>query len=195
MYIPLVVLAAGTFFASYYLFRPMVSDANPAGFLVRSIDGNTLHNAHAKLAFLIGPAFLVGFAVAIFIYAKGLNLAETIAHHLKPIHRVLENKFYFDEVYGVVLVGGVHVLNAIAYAFDKYVIDGLVDLSAAVTERLSRFSGEDIDGRVVDGAVNTVGQTTWQLGNIARAPQVGRIRNYILFAACSVTVFVLLIVR
>jgi len=27
MYLPLVVLAAGTFFASYYLFRPMVADA------------------------------------------------------------------------------------------------------------------------------------------------------------------------
>ncbi|HOA73173.1 MAG TPA: NADH-quinone oxidoreductase subunit L [Phycisphaerae bacterium] len=195
MYIPLVVLAVGTVFSSYLLFRPMVAQAAPAGFLVKSIDGNALHAAHHALAYLVGPAFVIGFAIAIAIYRKGLGLAESLAKALRPAHTVLEHKFYFDELYGLALIGGVHGLKKVAYLFDQYVIDFLVNLSARITERLSRFSGEAFDARVVDGAVNAVGEGTWQLGGLVRAPQVGRIRNYILFAACGVTAIVLLVVR
>jgi NADH-quinone oxidoreductase subunit L len=195
MYVPLVVLAAGTFVSSYFIFRPLVADAAPDGFLVKSIDGNTLHNAHKILAMLVGPAFVVGFLIAIMIYRRGLDFAETIAYRLKPIHTVLEHKFYFDEIYGFVLVGGLHLLKNIAYAFDQYVVDALVNLAADVTERLSRFSGDELDARMVDGAVNGVGEGAFRLGDLVRAPQVGRIRNYILFTACSVAVVVLWIVR
>jgi NADH-quinone oxidoreductase subunit L len=195
MYIPLVVLAGGTIFASYWLFRPMVEHAAPAGFLVPSINGEELgHHLHKSLAFLVGPAFVIGFAVAIVIYRKGTGLAEAIASRLKPLHALLEHKFYFDEIYGWLLVGGLHLIKQVSYAFDQYVVDALVNLSAAVTERLSRFSGDDLDGGIVDGAVNAVGEGTWRLGGLVRTPQVGRIRNYILFAACSVTVVVLLVV-
>ncbi len=195
MYIPLVVLAGGTVFASYLLFRPMVADAAPAGFLVKSVDGDTLHAAHAALAYLVGFAFVIGFAVAIAIYRKGLALAERIASALRPVHTVLEHKFYFDEAYGLVLVGGIHLFNRLSYLFDQYVIDFLVNLAGRVTERLASFSGDALDARVVDGAVNAVGEGTWKLGGLVRTPQVGRVRNYILFAACGLTVIVLLIVR
>lgn len=195
MYIPLVVLAVGTVFASYLLFRPMVAAASPRGFLVYSINGDALHGAHAALAYLVGPAFVIGFAVAIVLYRKGLDTAERIATALRPVHSLLMNKFYFDELYGLVLIGGIHLLKNVSYLFDQYVIDSLVNLSARFTERLSRFSGEALDARVVDGAVNAVGEGTWQLGGLVRTPQVGRIRNYILFAVCGLTVIVLLIVR
>ena len=40
MYLPLVVLAAGTFWASYFLFRPMVANARTRhDFLIYSYDG------------------------------------------------------------------------------------------------------------------------------------------------------------
>lgn len=195
MYVPLIVLAAGTLFASYLVFRPLVDDAAPAGFLVPSVNGATLHHAHGMLAFLVGPAFVVGFAVAILIYRKGLGLAESIASRLRPVHTLLEHKFYFDELYGLVFIGGLRGLRKLAYLFDQYVIDFLVNFVAQATERISRFSGEALDTRVIDGAVNAIGEGTWQLGGLVRIPQVGRIRNYILFAACGVTVVVLLIVR
>ena len=195
MYVPLVVLALGTVFASYWLFRPLVEHAAPVGFLVKSVNGEELsHHVHQTLAFLVGPAFVFGFAVAIAIYRKGTDLAERIAFQVKPLHRALEHKLYFDEVYGLVLVGGLHLLTRVAYAFDRYVVDWLVNLSAAVTERMARFSGDDLDNGVVDAAVNGLGEGTWRLGGLVRAPQVGRIRNYILFAACCVTVVVLMIV-
>jgi NADH-quinone oxidoreductase subunit L len=202
MYLPLVVLAVGTFFASYTLFRPMVAAATPESFLTRAYDGAAAeaaeahgalidHGAHKALAPIVGGAFVAGFAIAWVIYRKGLATADALARSLRPLHTVLVHKFYFDEVYGLVLVGGTMALKAICYAFDKYVVDGLVNLSAWVTERVSRFSGVVLDSGAVDGLVNGVGRGTWELGGLVRSPQVGRIRDYILFAAGGVTVLVL----
>jgi NADH-quinone oxidoreductase subunit L len=202
MYLPLVVLALGTFFSSYYLFRPLVADAAPTPFLTAAFDGEATeaadahglligHTTHAALARIVGGAFVVGFFVAWVLYRRGLGLAEKLATALRPVHVLLSHKFFFDEFYGLVFVGGTMVLKAVSYAFDKYVVDALVNLSALVTERLSWISGTILDQGVVDGAVNGVGRGTWSLGGLARSPQVGRIRNYILFAAGSVAVVVL----
>jgi NADH-quinone oxidoreductase subunit L len=202
MYLPLVVLAAGTCVAGYCLFRPLVADAAPQPFLeTHAFDGVAAegaargtpidHAAHAALAKYVGLASVVGFTLAWLIYRRGLAIGEKLATALRPLHTLLVQKFYFDHAYGAVLVGGTLALKAVLYAFDKYVVDGLVNLSAYVTERLSWLSGVVFDQRVVDGAVNGVGRGTWELGGIVRKPQVGRIRNYILFAAGSVAVVVL----
>jgi len=180
----------------------MGADAAPHTFLTAAYDGEAAtaahahgvmidHNAHKALATAVGYAFVVGFLIAIIIYARGLALASKIAAALKPLHTLLEHKFYFDELYGLVLVGGTMGLKTISYAFDKYVVDGLVNLSAWITERLSWFSGMIVDQGVVDGAVNGVGKTTLGLGGLVRSPQDGRIRNYILFAAGSVAIVVI----
>ena len=43
---------------------------------------------------------------------------------------MLERKFYFDHVYDILLVGGTKsVLAKISYGFDKYIVDGLVNLN------------------------------------------------------------------
>jgi NADH-quinone oxidoreductase subunit L len=188
--------------SSYVLFRPLVAAAAPLPFLTAAFDGHAAdaahahgtlidHAAHGALAWAVGGAFVVGFLAAWLIYRRGLGVATKLATALRPLHTLLEHKFYFDEVYGTVLVGGTHALKAISYAFDKYVIDGLVNLSAWVTERVSAFSGIVLDQGVVDGAVNGVGRMTWDLGGLVRSPQVGRVRNYVLFAAGSVAVIVL----
>jgi NADH-quinone oxidoreductase subunit L len=202
MYVPLVVLSLGTFVASYWLFRPMVAQANPAPFLTLAYDANPPaagpaanaalidHRAHQFLAWAVGYSFLLAFIIAILIYRKAFAISSRIAAAVRPLHTLLEHKFYFDEVYGLVLVGGTMVLKAICYAFDKYVVDGLVNLSAWITERLSRFSGVVLDAGLVDGAVNGVGHGAFALGGLVRQPQVGRIRDYILFAVGGVTVLV-----
>ena len=202
MYLPLAVLAIGTFVSSYMLFRPLVADAAPQPWLTVAFDGEAAdaahahgalidHHAHAALAKYVGGAFVVGFVLAWLIYRRGLGVATALARVFKPLHVLLEHKFYFDELYGLVLVGGTLAIKGVSYAFDKYVIDGLVNLSAFVTERLSWLSGNLVDQGVVDGAVNGVGRGTWTLGGLARSPQVGRVRNYVLFAAGSAAVVVL----
>ncbi len=190
MVVPLVVLAAGTLVCGLVLFRPLVAEVAPAGLLAPTVDGHELHEVHHALMPIVGGAFVVGFAVAIALYARGLSLAAAIARRLRPLHRLLEHKFYFDELYGLVLVGGTHLLKGLCDLFDRIVVDGIVDALSASTVRLARFSGRDLDERVVDGAVNGVGRTTWELGGAAGSLQTGRIRLYILLAAGGVTAMV-----
>ncbi len=206
MYLPLVVLAIGTFVSSYFLFRPLVAEGavqmSTAPFLTMLYDGEAAtaehahgvpidHAAHRALVPAVGFAFVIGFVLAIAIYGRGLALATKLAAALRPLHTLLEHKFYFDELYGVVLVGGVAALRAVSYGFDKYVVDGLVNLSGLLTRVASWFSGVILDQGLVDGLVNGVGRVTYALGGLVRRPQVGRVRNYILFAAGSVAVVVL----
>jgi NADH-quinone oxidoreductase subunit L len=201
MYVPLIILAGGTILSGYVLFRPMVAEAIPEPFLTRIVDGAAHesygqvvaadHEAHAGVAWAVGGAFAIGFAVAIGVYRRGLAAAALVAQRLRPLHVLLVKKFYFDEVYGAVLVGGTMALKSLCYAFDRLIIDGLVDVSGWLTQRCSFLSGNVLDAGLVDGAVNAVGLGTWHLGGLARSPQVGRIRNYILFAAGGLAAVVL----
>ncbi len=202
MYVPLVVLAVGTLISSYFVFRPLVAEAAPKGFLVLVYDAShdaehgvaVGHGVHGALAAIVGGAFVVGFVLAWLIYRNGLATANLLAARFRPIHTLLVKKFYFDELYGLVLVGGVHVLKSVSYLFDKLIVDGIVNVSAAITARLAAFSGNVLDAHGVDGAVNAVGNGTWSLGGAVRTPQDGRIRNYILWVACGAAVLFVIVI-
>ncbi|HOW18815.1 MAG TPA: hypothetical protein PLC79_07235, partial [Phycisphaerae bacterium] len=178
MYIPLIVLAAGTFVSSYAVFRPMVEQAAPAGFLVPTFNPESHatagdhpapavrdehparleadrthapgglpvdHHVHAALMPIVGFAFVIGFAIAIAIYRRGLDLATTLATRLRPLHTLLVKKFYFDEVYGAVFVGGVMALRSIANWIDVYIVDGLVNAAGWLVRLLSLLAGDIFD--------------------------------------------------
>ena len=113
MYVPLVALAIGTLWASYFLFRPLIAEAAPeatAAAMVLATDGNVhteaINAAHHWLVWGVGGAFLVGFVVAIAIYGRGLQIAETIKQRAGLLYVILEHKYFFDEVYNFVLVKG-----------------------------------------------------------------------------------------
>jgi NADH-quinone oxidoreductase subunit L len=196
MYLPLVVLAIGALLCGYVWFRPMVFAADPDGFLVPTVDGEAgpgMHAVHGALVPRVGFAFVVGFALAIAIYARGLATATKIKEAIGPLHTILERKFFFDDVYNSLLVAGTVGLARLSRMFDNFVVDGLVNLSAAITERLSALSGLILDARGIDGAVNGLGNGAWNLAGILRRAQNGNIRNYVMFATGSAAAIVVLI--
>ena len=67
---------------------------------------------------------------------------------------------------------------------DKVLIDGLVNGSAYVTERLSHWDGV-FDKLGVDGLVNLLGQMVYVAGDRSRAIQTGKLRNYLMFLAVA----------
>jgi NADH:ubiquinone oxidoreductase subunit 5 (subunit L)/multisubunit Na+/H+ antiporter MnhA subunit len=193
MFRPLVVLAFMTIVSGWFLFRSYVSYAAPqAPALVPAIDGkdHALHAAHTWLPLLVGFAWIVGLAGAYRVYAGGLELAERLRQHplIRPLHALLWNKFYFDHVYDAVIVRGTRGVLAVgSRLFDNWVVDGLVNLSAWLTERISRFSGVVLDNMGVDGLVNGLARLCWTVGGALRTLQTGVIRNYVLLAAVGVT--------
>ena len=90
------------------------------------------------------PAFwlaLAGVIASWFLYLKSPDLPEKIKTALKPIHTVLENKYYFDKFNEAVLARGAHLLGqGLWKGGDAGVIDGLiVKGSVIVVHGLSRL--------------------------------------------------------
>jgi NADH-quinone oxidoreductase subunit L len=137
---------------------------------------------------------LLGVVLAWLTYSKGLISPVKAAQTLAPVHKLLLNKFYFDELYRATFVVGVLQLAAFGKWFDRVVLDGLADGSARWVARTAFFSGLTLDNRGVDGLVNGVAGAALVGGNLARKGQTGRVRNYILglttAGACVVVVFI-----
>ncbi len=204
MFIPLVVLAIGTFVSSYFLFRPLIADAArsaSAAPLVLALDGE-LHTAaigaaHHWLVYGVGFAFVVGFLLAIAIYARGISTAESIRRlpGVSLIHALLVRKYFFDEVYDFVWVKGCVMVARIARFVDTWIVDLIFNILAGATERLAVFSGMVIDKHGVDGVFNGISRTSMDVSDLVRGPQTGRTRNYVLFVAGVATVIVVCILR
>ncbi len=221
MFLPLVVLAAGTLWCSYWLFRPMIDDA--AGIATDSptvvaIDGEahdieeaakgamlTLtheagKNPHDWLKYGVGLAWMVGIGLAAFIYRDGLALAERCKRMFGAVHTALEQKLYFDHAYNGLLVGGTLTFGYIAGLFDKVFIDGAVNLVAMLTRWTGVFTGRQLDMPVqrgdvglVDAVANGVAATMLQIGTDIRRPQNGRIRTYVCLAAGTAAAALLIV--
>ena len=67
---------------------------------------------------------------------------------------------------------------ALSAAFDRYVVDGVVNGVAWLTRQASVGVGLH-DRYVIDGAVNGAGNLAHSIGAAARTPQTGRIRMYV----------------
>ncbi len=152
------------------------------------------HGFHTAATIIATAAMLLGVILAWLTYSKGLISPAKAAQTLAPVHKLLLNKFYFDELYRATFVAGVLQLAAFGKWFDRVVLDGLADGSARWVARTAFFSGLTLDNRGVDGLVNGVAGAALVGGNIARKGQTGRVRNYILglttAGACVVVVFI-----
>ncbi len=202
MYVPLIVLAVGTVFTSYFLFRPLIADAAAAATAASSVlaTSGAVHSeamkaAHNWLVYGVGGAFIVGFALAIAIYGRGLAMAESIRRLpiVSSLHTLLVRKYYFDEVYDLVLVKGCVFVARVARFIDTWFVDLLFNLAASATERLAAFSGLILDNHGVDGIVNGIAKSSIDFGHVVRTPQTGRIRNYVMFAAGVATIVLIVL--
>lgn len=113
--------------------------------------------------------------------------ARRTSERFGPVYNFLVHKWYFDELYEAVLIRPVMHLAATVAAFDRMVVDGLVNGAAWATERLSRISGL-FDLTFVDGLVNAVARLVYRLGDAGRSIQTGRLRNYLMVLSVAVVV-------
>jgi NADH-quinone oxidoreductase subunit L len=120
-----------------------------------------------------------GIGLAWLMYARRSLRPETFSEALGGApYRLVLNKYFVDELYGLVFVRGGVALCRLTAWFDLHVIDGVVNLSAAVVRGVARVSGL-IDLYVVDGAVNLVATVTQFVGRRIRNLQTGAISSYL----------------
>jgi NADH-quinone oxidoreductase subunit L len=98
-------------------------------------------------------------------------------------HTAIRNKYYFDEMYQATFVRGTLAAANCVGLFDKYVIDGLVNLVGWGTRVAVAGAVRLTDIWVVDGSVNLVAQAQKWAGRLTSILQTGRVQHYIAFTA------------
>ncbi|MCX7957566.1 MAG: NADH-quinone oxidoreductase subunit L [Deltaproteobacteria bacterium] len=137
------------------------------------------HSAEWIIMFLSVTVGVVGIYFAYRIYYRnGFEGAANIRERIGRIHYIVENKYFVDEVYGLLIIEPVRILSHLLSLFDKYVIDGIVNLCGKLTVIFANLDGL-IDRYVVDGAVNITAESIKFAGEKLRGFQTGRIQDYI----------------
>jgi NADH-quinone oxidoreductase subunit L len=124
-------------------------------------------------------------------YAGTLDPAEA-KDQFPGVHAFLTHKWYFDELYSVVLVRPALVVANWFKAFDLKVIDGFLHAVARGTVWLARGGGL-FDNGIIDGLANLIGNVFQNIGARLRGIQTGYLRSYVLFLVlAAVGIFLVL---
>ena len=175
MAMPLIVLAIGSVLAGYLnVPAALGGSAFLEHFLepslhvpaVEGMHGATEHAGHSlEMALMIVSSLIAigGIGVAAFLYLKRPTIPDAMAARFPGVYRFLVNKGYIDEVY------------------DAFVVQPITSLSEHVLWKA--------DARVIDGAVNGMGQIVAEGGGLLRQMQTGSLRMYavsVLFGAVMI---------
>jgi NADH-quinone oxidoreductase subunit L len=193
---PLWILAAGAVVAGFlWIPRASLFEAWLAPVTAGHHGGHHEHPPWSLELGLMGVSVMVaaaGILLAWAMYYRRALRPEVFSNALGGLpYRAVLNKWYVDEIYEFVIVGGLLALCRFAAWFDGAVIDGIVNASAAVTRLVSRVSGL-FDLYVVDGAVNGVATVTQFTGRRFRNFQSGAITWYVYVILLGVVGSVLL---
>lgn len=123
---------------------------------------------------------LSGIALAWLMYYKKKISADKIADKFKPLYTLLWNKWYFDELYDIIIINPIMALGRYMWDFDAKVVDGLVNLVGKLTMLWSDLKMW-IDVYIVDGAVNGAGWLVRMGASILKYLQNGSMQFYALF--------------
>jgi NADH-quinone oxidoreductase subunit L len=125
---------------------------------------------------------LVGFGFAMKLYKDARSpIPGRLKVRFPAIHRVVYNKYYVDELYQATVVRGTIACALICGWFDKYIIDGIVNLCGYATRLVAWLNGLH-DTYVIDGLVNGLAHVSGFLGRKLRTVQTGRIQAYLYVA-------------
>jgi NADH-quinone oxidoreductase subunit L len=111
------------------------------------------HGLELGLAFVSVLVALAGLYIAYIFYYKKPRTAAALAARAPALYRLVENKFYVDQIYSVLIVSPLLMFSRL-------------------------FLGGLIDGGIVDGAGAAAGGTTRGLSSLVRRIQSGNIRSY-----------------
>ncbi len=93
------------------------------------------------------------------------------------VFRVLNRKFYFDEIYGSTFGKLSYGLAWGWNLFDRYVLDGILRLIAAITVFFGRLNFI-IDDTVLNDGADAITDGTYSAGDGVRQVETGKIQDY-----------------
>src|SRR5688572_14655664 len=198
MTLPLVILAGGALLAGWIGLPAVFGGSRFAEWLEPVIAHGEHHGSHALELGLMGISIAVAATGALLGYLMYYRAAlspdrfATLAGG--AFYRLFHNKWYLDEIYQAVFVNGTLLLAQLFSAFDKYVVDGIVNGTASLTRFVSWLNGL-FDNYIVDALVNAVANFTFWAGNKFRRVQTGNINSYLYGILIAVVLAIIIKLR
>ncbi|MFN2214474.1 MAG: NADH-quinone oxidoreductase subunit L [Anaerolineales bacterium] len=192
MVLPLVVLAVFAVVAGW----PGIPEDFPVigGFIpnfVHEFVGETLAELPETIAFHWVPLVislvvsLGGLALGWWVY-RGLPVGaqDPLEKLLGPVYKLLQNKYYFDELYDYIFVRPAYWLaSTFTYLWmDRTIIDGFLHFVARIIFSLGGILRNYIDKPVINGFGDFVGESVKRIGRSGRFIQTGRVQQYMVMA-------------
>jgi NADH-quinone oxidoreductase subunit L len=132
---------------------------------------------------------IIGIVIARYFYHHKPEIPDSIEKSVKPLHGLLYNKWYVDEIYDFLFVNGLCKGGGLALgAFDRNVVDGGVNGAGWLTRFSSRISIW-WDTWIVDGAVRFTSFFVKMLSYPVCILQSGRVQAYAFFVVIGVLAF------
>jgi NADH-quinone oxidoreductase subunit L len=158
------------------------------------LGGHQFHFHEASMAFeILLMAVSVGIAgfgiwqaTRFYLLDPTWSIPKRLGESLAPVHRVLTNKYYVDELYNATVIRGTILFATFLALFDVYVIDGAVNLVRHATVFVFGHGSRLFDTYVVDGAVNGVASTAKGGSTLFRRMQSGVVQNYAMIMGAGI---------
>jgi len=156
--VPLMLLAVGAVTAGWFGIPAIIGGDNHwARFLEPVLGHPHLHVSHTVEALLMGSSVLAGacgIGLAFYMYRLKPQLPARLTERMAPVHRLLLNKYYIDELYNKVLIQP-------TLAFSRRVLLRIVDIGC------------------IEGIVNGIPRAIGGLSAKMRRIQDGQVSHYL----------------
>ena len=148
MLIPLVLLSVGAIFAGYAFKELFIGHGGTTNFWQDSVFFlKPLSTEHPPFWFLVLTPILVisSIPIAYYLFVRNKNLPYQIANVNKPLYNFLLNKWYFDELYDVLIVNPSKKFGLFLWKFfdikliDGFGPDGISALIKKCSQKANKF--------------------------------------------------------
>jgi NADH-quinone oxidoreductase subunit L len=153
MGLALIVLAAGSVVAGWVGVSHRFERFLEPSFLLDSEAGAGEPGLAATLMVVSSVVAIAGIGIAWWLFVKNRGAASALAERFRGTYQLLLNKYYVDEVYDAAVVQPIQIISE----------HGL---------------WKGVDTRVIDGAVNGVGEIVSGSSELLRRAQTGSVRAY-----------------
>ena len=132
MMLPLMLLAVGAIFAGLLNFpserladflshSPSLQNVLPAA----PVEGEP-HPLFPPVMIVSALISIAGILLAYVLHLKNRAADDRLVERFAPLARLLEGKYWVDEIYQAYIVGPLWAAGEIFFAVDRFVVDGLV---------------------------------------------------------------------
>jgi len=203
MTVPLTLLAIGSVFAgwlgtpklwtifgdNFRSFETWLEPAFRSAAVEAAKEGEHSASTEWMLMGLSVAIAIIGITVARYFYHHKPEIPHSLEKSLKPLHGLLYNKWYVDEIYDFLFVNGLCKGGGLALgAFDREVVDGGVNGAGWLT-RFSSTVSMWWDTWIIDGAVRFGSFFVKMMSYPVCILETGRVQTYAFFVVVGVLAF------